>query len=99
MRPDLWVFFSCLPLIVCVAGTAAALRDPFHLDKAGERWVEETAKKLTLDEKIGQLIVPTFESNYLSSDSDTFESLARLVREYQVSGFHVFGASQPAPPV
>ena len=57
-----------------------------------ERWVEQTLKKLTLDEKIGQLIVPSFESNFLSTDSDTFDTLARLVREYHVGGFHVFGA-------
>src|SRR4051812_23647218 len=78
---------------------SAAPRDPFTLDRAGERWVEQTLKKLTSDEKIGQLIVPSFESNFLSTDSDTFDQLARLVREYHVGGFHVFGASQPAPSV
>jgi beta-N-acetylhexosaminidase len=82
-----------------VSVLVAAPRDPFTLDKAAERWVEATRKKLTLDEKIGQLIVPSFESNFLSTDSDTFDALARLVREYHVGGFHVFGASQPAPPV
>ena len=71
----------------------------FPLDRAGERWVDQTRKRLTLDEKVGQLIVPSLESNFLSSDSDTFDQLSRLVREYHVSGFHVFGASQPAPPV
>ena len=78
---------------------AAAVRDPFTLDKAAERWVEQTKKKLTLDEKIGQLIVPSFESNFLSTDSETFDALTRLVHDYHVGGFHVFGASQPAPPV
>src|SRR3954469_2238127 len=78
---------------------SAAPRDPFTLDRAGERWVEQTLKKLTSDEKIGQLIVPSFESNFLSTDSDTFDQLARLVRDYHVGGFHVFGASQPAPSV
>ena len=78
---------------------AAAPRDPFTLDRAAERWVEQTMKKLTRDEKIGQLIVPSFESNFLSTDSDTFEMLTRLVRDYHVGGFHVFGASQPAPSV
>jgi beta-N-acetylhexosaminidase len=77
----------------------AAPRDPFTLDRAAERWVEQTLKKLTSDEKIGQLIVPSFESNFLSTDSDTFEMLTRLVREYHVGGFHVFGASMPAPSV
>jgi beta-N-acetylhexosaminidase len=76
-----------------------APRDPFTLGRAAEQWVEQTQKTLTIDEKIGQLIVPSFESSYLSIDSDTFDTLARLVRDYHVGGFHVFGASQPAPQV
>src|SRR6185503_11784195 len=71
----------------------------FTLDRAAGRWVDSIMKKLTVDEKIGQLIIPSFESNFLSTDSDTFETLTRLVREYHVGGFHVFGASMAAPPV
>ncbi len=71
----------------------AAPRDPVHADRAAEKWVDQTLKKLTPDEKIGQLIVPSFESNFLSTDSDTFDMLTKLVREYHVGGFHVFGAS------
>jgi beta-glucosidase-like glycosyl hydrolase len=78
---------------------SAMPRDPFTLDRAAERWVEQTLKKLTPEEKIGQLIVPSFESNFLSTDSETFDALTRLVRDYHVGGFHVFGASQPAPAV
>src|SRR4051794_31097941 len=78
---------------------AAAPRDPFTLDRAAEQWVEQTRAKLTLDEKIGQLIVPALDSNYISTDSDAFDALARLVREYHVGGFHVFGATVPAPQV
>src|SRR4051812_47834909 len=77
----------------------AAARDPFTLDRAGERWVEQTMGKLTADEKIGQLIVASFDSGFLSTDSDTFDTLTRLVKEYHVGGFHVFGASIPAPAV
>src|SRR5215472_1023892 len=88
-----------LALVSIAALAAAAPPSPFTLDKAAERWVEQTKKSLTLDQKIGQLIVPSFESSFLSTDSDTFDQLARLVREYHVSGFHVFGASQPAPGV
>jgi beta-glucosidase-like glycosyl hydrolase len=77
----------------------SAPHDPFTLDRTAERWVEQTLKTLTVDEKVGQLIVPSFESNFLSTDSDTFEALTRLVRDYHVGGFHVFGASTLAPPV
>lgn len=85
--------------LAIAAGVTAAPRDPFTLDRAAERWVEQTMKKLTVDEKIGQLVVPTFESNFLSTDSDTYDALSRLVRDYHVGGFHVFGATVPAPSV
>jgi beta-N-acetylhexosaminidase len=89
--------------VVCVAvvgvGAVGTQGDPFVVDRDGARWVEETRRKLSVDEKIGQLIVPSFESSFLSTDSETFDELARLVKEYHVGGFHVFGASQPAPPV
>ena len=90
---------SCLCVFAVAFVLHAAPRDPFTLDRAAERWVEQTLKKLTPDEKVGQLIVPSFESNFLSTDSDTFDMLTKLVREYHVGGFHVFGASQPAPSV
>jgi beta-glucosidase-like glycosyl hydrolase len=87
-------------VVACVAALAATTPPaPFALDKNAQRWVEQTRNGLTIDEKVGQLIVPSFESNFLSTDSDTFDQLARLVREYHVGGFHVFGASQPAPSV
>jgi beta-N-acetylhexosaminidase len=85
--------------VVAAAALVAAPRDPFTLDRDAERWVDDTFKKLTADEKIGQLIVPSFESNFLSTDSDTFDTLSKLVRDYHVGGFHVFGASIPAPSV
>ena len=79
------------------AVSSAPARPP--LDPAAERWVEQTKKRLTVDEKVGQLIVASFDSTFLSTDSDGFDELARLVRDYHVGGFHVFGGSVPAPPV
>ena len=84
---------------VAVAIVSAEPSDPFKLDRDATRWVDDTLKKLTVDEKVGQLIVPSFESGYISTDSDAFDELARLTRDFHVGGFHVFGASQPAPSV
>src|SRR5512143_158135 len=81
-----------------VCGVGAG-RDPLVLDKGAERWVDQTLKRLTLDEKVGQLIVPAVHSNFLSTDSDAFDQLTKLVRDYHVGGFHVFGASEAAPSV
>jgi beta-N-acetylhexosaminidase len=83
-------------LVLAAQGRPAV---PAGLDRDAARWVERTLRALTLDQKIGQLIVPSFESIYLASDSDRFDQLARLVRELHVGGFHVFGGSEPAPAV
>src|SRR5579872_7398683 len=89
-----------LAAIVLLATYAmAAPAELFPLDAAGTRWVDQTLKSLSLDDKVGQLIVPAFDSSFLSTDSDGFDQLATLARDYHVGGFHVFGATQPAPSV
>jgi beta-N-acetylhexosaminidase len=92
---------ACAAAIVIapIAPIASGPRDPFTLDRDSARWADDTLRKLSVDEKIGQLIVPSFESSFISTDSETFDELARLVKDYHVGGFLVFGASQPAPPV
>ena len=75
---------------------ASAQELPATLDKAAEKWVDATFKTMTLDEKIGQLIVPSTESTYLPTDSDEFERLAKQVTELHIGGIHVFGGSERA---
>jgi beta-N-acetylhexosaminidase len=69
------------------------------LDKTAARWVDETFKKMSLDDKVGQLIVSSINSTYLSSDTEAFETLTRKVRNQRVGGFHVFGGAEPIPNV
>ena len=87
------------PVILLSASLASQSPNPIQVDKAGEKWVQSTLKKMTLDEKVGQLLVSSFQSNFLSSESEEFERLVKAVHEYRIGGFHVFGASEPAPPV
>src|SRR5262249_60991689 len=94
VRPR-WLTASAL--LLAVATLTAAARDPFTLDREGEQWVERTFQKLTPDEKVGQLIVPALGSNFLSSDTDSFEALSRLARDYHSAGFHGRCAALPAP--
>jgi beta-glucosidase-like glycosyl hydrolase len=69
------------------------------LDRDAERWVAQTQAKLSLDDRIGQLIAPAFDSTYLPSDSDEFERLARVVRESHAGAVIAFGGVEPAPQV
>ena len=69
------------------------------LDPAARRWVEESLARLSVDEKVGQLVTPTFRSIYTSSDSAVYDDLRELVREHHVGGVHVFGARRARPDV
>lgn len=69
------------------------------LDKIAEKWVEDTFKKMTLDDKVGQLIVTVADSTYLSTDSDEFDRLLQKVRTLHIGGVHIFGGTEPAPAV
>jgi len=69
------------------------------LDRGARRWVEQTLARLTLDEKVGQLIAPGFDSTYLPSDSDEYDRLTRVLQESHAGGVIAFGGVEPSPQV
>jgi beta-glucosidase-like glycosyl hydrolase len=84
---------------VLAATLTADQRKPAARPDDAEQWVQATLGKMTLEEKVGQMIVSSFYSNFLSTDSEIYDGLAKAVHEYHVGGFHVFGATEAAPPV
>jgi len=69
------------------------------LDREAERWVAQTLAKLTLDQKVGQLIAPGFDSTYLPTDSDEFDRLTRVIQESHAGAVIAFGGTEPSPQV
>lgn len=61
------------------------------LDKDQEKWIENTLKSLTLDEKIGQVLVPAATGQFTALDSDAFIKIRENIEKYHVGGYHVFG--------
>ena len=97
---------AVLPAAACLVGLAliASLHAQpeaggSKLDADAERWVAATLKKMTLDDKVGQLLVSSFGSEYVSSDSREYDALVKAVHAYKIGGFHVFGGTEPAPDV
>jgi len=82
-------------LVLGMLAAAPQQRPP--LDPAASQWVEQTLKRLTLDEKIGQLLVTSLNATFTSVDSDAYARLRHLVRDVKVGGIHVFGATEPMP--
>lgn len=54
---------------------------------AGEIWVEQTLKSLTLREKIGQMIVTGVLGDYKNFDGEKFAEVKRQILENKVGGF------------
>ena len=85
-----------LPLVVLPsAAPQAPTKSP--LDKASEKWVQDTLRKMTLDEKVGQLLAPSIDAMVTSTDSEVYEKKLHLVRDLKVGAIHVFGGSEPMP--
>ncbi|HYS53312.1 MAG TPA: glycoside hydrolase family 3 N-terminal domain-containing protein [Thermoanaerobaculia bacterium] len=76
---------------------------PTSAARAGEvtgappRWVEKTLRSMSLDEKIGQMIMPGYEvGSFRNVDSDEFVKVRRNIVEFHVGGVHVYGGD-PTP--
>lgn len=92
-----WGFAAVALLSVTLGAQPAG--DALKLDAAGEKWVRSSLASMSLDDKIGQMLVSSFGSDFLPTDTDAFDTLAKTVREQHIGGFHVFGGSEPAPEV
>ena len=88
-----------LPALVAAFSVLLSAQSPRGLDRGGEKWVQDTLKKMTVEEKVGQMIVSSFQTTFMSSDSAEFDELVRSVHEHKVGGFHIFGGAERVPGV
>jgi len=68
-------------------------------ERAAQKWVADTLRKMTLDEKVGQLLAPSINAAVTPVDSDAYETAMRLVKELHVGSIHVFGSAEATPAV
>ncbi|HXD30686.1 MAG TPA: glycoside hydrolase family 3 N-terminal domain-containing protein [Pyrinomonadaceae bacterium] len=58
--------------------------------KDAQKWADKQLKKMSIDEKIGQLIYVGVNATYLSQDSDAFRALSHHVVENHIGGIILF---------
>ena len=97
MRPANKIFtaLALLPAIAftasCVSAPAFVKSGPLTLGPSGLRWVDKTMARMTLEEKVGQLIACRYAGNFFSADSEALARMRDLVARYKVGGMIVFG--------
>src|ERR1700719_847387 len=57
------------------------------LSSTNKQWVEATLRKMTDDEKIGQLLFTTYHGSFTSTDADAYRKMMHDVDDLHVGGF------------
>src|SRR4029077_12277006 len=57
------------------------------LSPAGRQWVDTTLRRMTVDEKIGQLLFTTYHGTFTSTDSAAYKQMLHDVNDLHAGGF------------
>jgi beta-N-acetylhexosaminidase len=60
---------------------------PIHLTSAGDKWAEKTLRKLTLEEKIGQVFMIWCRASFLNVENPEYLQLRDAMQKYHVGSF------------
>ncbi len=68
----------------------SAPNEKFRPSEKAVKWADKQLKKMSVDEKIGQLVHIGINAQYLSQDSADYKELMRQVKENKIGGVVVF---------
>jgi beta-N-acetylhexosaminidase len=60
---------------------------PIHLDREGEKWAEKTLRKLSPEEKVGQLFMVWVRAEFLNVNDPEYLRLRDSIAKYHLGGF------------
>ncbi len=85
-----WMMIFCTILLT---GSCArvVVKPDLTLGPSEMRWINKTLGRLTLEEKIGQLIACRYSGNFVNKNSDYFQNLKTLIQEQKIGGLIIFG--------
>lgn len=79
--------------IVLIFVTAVSALAQVQLNASQQVWVEETLAKMSVDEKIGQLLFPVATATFTNQESEAFQEIKQNIQTYHAGGFHLQGGN------
>lgn len=76
--------FCCLLLPQASAKEKFQQPGPMRLDRDGQRWVERTVRKMSVEEKVGQLFMVRVRAEFLNVQSPEYLQLRDTIRKYHI---------------
>src|SRR5438876_1952398 len=94
----LWTTLVVTPLVALNAPTAARAKitpdvvKPYSSKPSKEalKWADKELRRMSLDEKIGQLICVAVNATFMNQDSDAFKALRHQIEDNHVGGIILF---------
>jgi len=71
----------CSPLL---AKEKYSVPSPIHLDRDGEKWAEKTLRKLSVEEKVGQLFMIWVRAQFLNVNDPQYIQLRDTMNKYHI---------------
>jgi beta-N-acetylhexosaminidase len=88
-------FLAAISTLVVLLATPALSQ----LTRNQQRWVDQTLRSMTLEEKVGQLLVPTITGSFRNRESEEFEKARHDIVDLHVGGYHTWGGDPAATAV
>ncbi len=104
-RMAIQVRFAVITLLIfSLAATVAAQSAMLTPDAEGERWARETLRKMTLEEKIGQMFMVWAKVQFMNLHGPEYAELREMQRKYHLGGWGITipgenGILQKCPPL
>lgn len=78
-----------LTSLICSCALCAFAAPRVHLDRKGERWAASTLRKMTLEDKVGQMIMVWARVKFLNVENPEYLKLLDEMNRFHVGGFGV----------
>ncbi len=88
-RALLLAFLSIFGLSSFASGPKFQTPTAVHLDKAGEKWAQKSLKKMSLEQKVGQMFMIWSHAQFVNVGSAEYIGLRDTMRKYHLGGFGV----------
>lgn len=83
-----------ISFVIMAFGCGKVLRKPqLSFSSSEARWVKKSMAKMTLEEKIGQMIACPYSGRFFNRDSEEMEKLKYLIVERKIGGLILYGGN------
>jgi beta-N-acetylhexosaminidase len=93
MKPGTIKHLAMVFSLVILSGSCAkvVLKTDLTLGPAEMRWAKKILNKMTLEEKIGQMVACRYSGNFVNRNNEYFQNLKTMIVEYKIGGIIIFG--------